>query len=158
MCTRCTLRQAVQNSARGAGSHANRDRNRQRRLLTNMGWTMDCLGHAGKLVRGIGWREQGLTRNSATKTLTACTQMRIRQRKNWQPAHRCEFSNEDIDSLHADANSTAQELTACTQMRIQQCATACASCWFDLARSETWTKDYPRHVSDSTDDAARAGR
>jgi hypothetical protein len=35
---------------------------------------------------------------------------------------------------------------------------ACASRWFDLARSETWMKDCPRHVSDSTDDAARAGR
>jgi len=43
-------------------------------------------------------------------------------------------------------------------MRIRQRATAFASRWFDLARSETWTKDCPRHVSDSTDDAARAGR
>ena len=86
------------------------------RLLTNMGLTMECPSQAGKLVRGIGWREQGLSRNSAAKTLAACTQMRIRQR-----------------------------------------ATACASCWFNLARSETWTKDCPRHVSDSTDDAARAG-
>jgi len=28
--------------------------NRQRRLLTNIGLMMDCPGHAGKLVRGIG--------------------------------------------------------------------------------------------------------
>jgi hypothetical protein len=69
-----------------------------------------------------------------------------------------EFGSEDIGSLHADANSAAQELTACTQMRIRQRATACASRWFDLARSETWTKNCPRHVSDSTDDAAIAGR
>ena len=54
---------------KGAGSHAisgrNRQRrlmrlkvrqreNRQRRLLTNMGWTRDCPSQAGKLVRGIG--------------------------------------------------------------------------------------------------------
>uniref|UniRef100_A0A3N7F3V2 Uncharacterized protein n=1 Tax=Populus trichocarpa TaxID=3694 RepID=A0A3N7F3V2_POPTR len=29
-------------------------KNRQRRLLTNMGWTRDCPSQAGKLVRGIG--------------------------------------------------------------------------------------------------------
>jgi hypothetical protein len=69
-----------------------------------------------------------------------------------------EFGSADIGSLHADANLAAQELAACTQMRIRQRATACASRWFDLARFETWTKDCPRHVSDSTDDAARAGR
>ena len=69
-----------------------------------------------------------------------------------------EFGSEDIGSLHADANSAAQELAACTQMRIRQRATACASQGLDLARSETWTKDCPRHVSDSIDDAARAGR
>jgi hypothetical protein len=33
-------------------------------------------------------------------------------------------------------------------MRIRQRATACASRLFDLARSETWTKDCPRHVRD----------
>jgi hypothetical protein len=33
-------------------------------------------------------------------------------------------------------------------MRIRQRATACVSRWFDLARSETWTKDCPRHVRD----------
>jgi hypothetical protein len=33
-------------------------------------------------------------------------------------------------------------------MRIRQRATACASRWFDLARSETWTKDCPRHARD----------
>jgi len=54
--------------------------NRQRRLLTNIGLTMECPSQAGKLVRGIGRREQGLLRNSAAKTLAACTQMRIRQR------------------------------------------------------------------------------
>jgi len=54
---------------------------------------MDCPGHAGKLVRGIGWRELGLSRNSVAKTLAACTQMRIRQRRNWQPARRCEFGS-----------------------------------------------------------------
>jgi hypothetical protein len=69
-----------------------------------------------------------------------------------------EFGSEDIGSLHADANSTAQTLAACTQMRIRQRATACASHGFDLARFETWTKDCPRHTSDSTADAARAGR
>jgi len=69
-----------------------------------------------------------------------------------------EFDSEDIGSLHADANSAVQELAACTQMRIRHRATACASRWFDLAQSETWTKDCPRHVSDSIDDAARAGR
>jgi len=69
-----------------------------------------------------------------------------------------EFGSEDIGSLHADANSTAQTLAACTQMRIRQRATACASHGFDLARSETWTKDCPRHTSDSIADAARAGR
>jgi len=131
MCMGCTLRQAVQNRAWGCWQPCQQGQksaaqicaavgsskeNRQRRLLTNMGWTMDCPGHAGKLVRGIGWRELGLSRNSAAKTLAACTQMRIRQR-----------------------------------------AAACASRWLDLARSETWTKDCPRHVSDSMDDAARAG-
>jgi hypothetical protein len=69
-----------------------------------------------------------------------------------------EFGSINIDILHADANSAVQTLAACTQMRIRQRATACASRWFDLARSETWTKDCPRHVSDSTDDAAKAGR
>jgi hypothetical protein len=39
-------------------------------------------------------------------------------------------------------------LAAYTQMRIRQRATACASRWFDLARSETWTMDCPRHVRD----------
>jgi hypothetical protein len=34
-----------------------------------------------------------LSRNSAAKTLAACTQMRIRQRRNWQPARRCEFGS-----------------------------------------------------------------
>jgi len=67
--------------------------NRQRRLLTNIGLTMDCPGHAGKIVWGIGWRELGLSRNSAAKTLAACTQRRIRQRRYWQPARRCEFGN-----------------------------------------------------------------
>ena len=53
----------------GAGSHANRGQksaaqiyaavgsskeNRQRRLLTNIGLTMECPSQAGKLVRGIG--------------------------------------------------------------------------------------------------------
>jgi hypothetical protein len=68
-----------------------------------------------------------------------------------------EFGSEDIGSLHADANSAAQELTACTQMRIWQRATACASQGLDLTRCKTWTKDCPRHVNDSPDDAARAG-
>jgi len=54
---------------KGAGSHAisgrnhqrrfmrlkvRQRKNRQRRLLTNMGWTRDCPSQAGKLVRGIG--------------------------------------------------------------------------------------------------------
>jgi len=69
-----------------------------------------------------------------------------------------EFGSEDIGSLHADANSAAQELAACTQMRIRQRAAACASQGLDLARSKTWTKDCPRHTSDSTADEARAGR
>jgi len=43
-------------------------------------------------------------------------------------------------------------------MRIRQRAMACASCWFDLAQSETWAKDCPRHMSDSIDDATRVGR
>jgi hypothetical protein len=73
----------------------------------NMCWTMDYPGQAGKLIRGIGWRELKLSRNS-----------------------------------------TGQTLEACTQMWIQQRATACASRWFDLARSETWTKDCPRHARD----------
>jgi len=38
---------------KGAGSHANSGKNWQRRLLTNMGWTLECLSQAGKLVRGI---------------------------------------------------------------------------------------------------------
>ena len=59
-----------------------------------------------------------------------------------------EFGSADIGSLHADANLAAQELAACTQMRIRQRATACASRWFDLARSKTWKKDCPRHVRD----------
>jgi len=69
-----------------------------------------------------------------------------------------EFGSEDIGSLHADANLAAQELAACTQMRIRQRAAACASQGLDLARSKTWTKDYPRHTSDLTADEARAGR
>jgi len=69
-----------------------------------------------------------------------------------------EFGSEDIGSLHADVNSAAQELAACTQMRIRQRAAACACQGLDLARFETWTKDCPRHVSDLTDDAVRAGR
>jgi hypothetical protein len=77
---------------------------------------MECPSQAGKLVRGIGRRELGLSRNSAAKTLAACTQMRIRQR-----------------------------------------AAACASQGLDLARCKTWTKDCPRHVNDSPDDATRAG-
>jgi len=68
------------------------------------------------------------------------------------------FDSEDIGSLHAYANSAAQEFTACTQMRIRQRAAACASQGLDLARSKTWTKDCPRHASDSTADEARAGR
>jgi len=40
---------------------------------------MECPSHAGKLVRGIGRRELGLSRDSAAKTLAACMQMRIRQ-------------------------------------------------------------------------------
>jgi len=28
--------------------------NQQRRLLKNMGWTIECPNQAGKLVRGIG--------------------------------------------------------------------------------------------------------
>jgi len=68
-------------------------KNRQRRLLTNIGLTMECPSQARKLVRGIGRRELGLSRNSAAKTLAACTQMRIRQRRNWQPARRCEFGS-----------------------------------------------------------------
>jgi hypothetical protein len=69
-----------------------------------------------------------------------------------------EFGSEDIGSLHADANSAAQELAACTQMRIRQRAATCASQGLDLPRSETWMKDCPRHVNDSTDDVARVGR
>jgi hypothetical protein len=68
-------------------------KNRQRRMLTNIGLTIECPSQAGKLVRGIGRRELGLSRNSAAKTLAACTQMRIRQRRNWQPARRCEFGS-----------------------------------------------------------------
>jgi len=68
-----------------------------------------------------------------------------------------EFGSADIGILHADVNSAAQTLTACTQMRIWQHATACASHGFDLVRSETWTKDYPRHTSESTADATRTG-
>jgi len=61
-----------------------------------------------------------------------------------------EFGSADIGSLHADANSAAQAA--------RRCEFGSAGCtWFDLARSETWTKDCPRHVSDSTDDAAKAG-
>jgi len=69
-----------------------------------------------------------------------------------------EFGNEDIGSLHTDANSAAQEVAACTQMRIRQRAAACASQGLDLARSKTWTKDCPRHTSDSIADEAKAGR
>jgi len=69
-----------------------------------------------------------------------------------------EFGSEDIGNPHADVNSAAQELAGCTQMRIRQRATTCASHGFDLARSETWTKDCLRHTSDSTADEARAGR
>jgi hypothetical protein len=69
-----------------------------------------------------------------------------------------EFGSEDIGNLHADANLAVQELAACTQMRIRQRAAACASQGLDLARSKTWTKDCPRHTSDSTADEARAGR
>jgi len=68
-----------------------------------------------------------------------------------------EFDSEDIGSLHVEANSAAQELAACTQMRIRQRAAACASQGLDLARCKTWTKDCPRHVNDSPDDATRAG-
>jgi len=57
-----------------AGSHANRGINRHRRLLTNMGLTMECPSQAGKLVSSIGCRG-------------------IRQRRNWQPARRCEFGS-----------------------------------------------------------------
>jgi len=60
--------------------------------------------------------------------------------------------------LGLSRNSAAKTLAVCTQMRIRQRATACASQGLDLARSKTWTKDCPRHVNDSTDDAARAGR
>jgi hypothetical protein len=67
------------------------------------------------------------------------------------------FGSEDIGSLHAEANSAAQELAAYTQMRIRQRAAACASQGLDLARFETWTKDCPRHVNDSLDDATRVG-
>jgi len=31
--------------------------------------------------------------NSAAQELAACTHMRIRQRRNWQPARRCEFGS-----------------------------------------------------------------
>jgi len=68
-----------------------------------------------------------------------------------------EFDSDDIGSLHAEANLAAQELAACTQMRIRQRPAACASQGLDLARCKTWTKDCPRHVNDSLDDAARAG-
>jgi len=46
-----------------------------------------------------------------------------------------EFGNEDIGSLHVDANSAAQELAACTQMRIrcpQQLVQVRGSTWHDL--------------------------
>jgi len=92
-------------------------KNRQRRLLTNIGLTMECPSQAGKLIKGIGWRELGLSKNSAAKTLAACTQMRIRQR-----------------------------------------TAACVSQGLDLTWSKTWTKDCPRHTSDSTADEARADR
>jgi hypothetical protein len=63
---------------------------------------MECPSQAGKLVRGIGRRELGLSRNSAAKTLATGTVE--------------EFGSEDIGSLHAEANSAAQELAACTKM------------------------------------------
>jgi hypothetical protein len=50
-------------------------------------WLDDGMSKPGRKTR------QGLSRNSAAKTLAACTQMRIRQRRN--------------GSLHADANSAA---------------------------------------------------
>jgi hypothetical protein len=40
--------------SKGTGSHANSGINRQYRLLTNMGLTMECSSQAGKLVKGIG--------------------------------------------------------------------------------------------------------
>jgi hypothetical protein len=55
-------------------------------------------------------------------------------------------------------NSAAKTLAACTQMRIRQRAAACASQGLDLTRSKTWTKDCPRHTSDSTADESRADR
>jgi len=39
---------------KGAGSHSNSGINQQRRLLTNMGLTMECPSQVGKLVRGLG--------------------------------------------------------------------------------------------------------
>jgi len=112
LCRGWSLRCAVQICAAVGSSKENQ----QCRLLTNMGWMMDCPSQVRKLIRGIGWWELGLSWNLAAQTLTACTQMRI-----WQHA------------------------------------TACASRWFDLTRSETWTKDCSRHARDSTADATRTG-
>jgi len=55
-----------------------------------------------------------------------------------------EFGSEDIGSLHADANSAARSSLCKSLARLG-------------TRCKTWTKDCPRHVNDSPDDAARAG-
>jgi hypothetical protein len=57
-------------------------------------WLDDGMSKPGRKT-GQGHRQtrKGLSRNSAVKTLAACTQMRIRQRRNWQPARRCKFGS-----------------------------------------------------------------
>jgi len=130
---------------KGAGSYANSGINRQRRFV-RLKVRQRKIGSAD-CWRTLVWRwnVQARQENSLghRQTRTGAVE---------------EFGSEDIGSLHVNANSAAQELAACTQMQIRQRTTACASQGPDLARSETWTKNCPRHVNDSIDDAARAGR
>jgi len=140
----CTLRQAGQNSPEGVGSHANRGEIGSADLC---GCRFVKRKSAAQIV-DEHWLDDGLSRpRRKTRQGDRLTRTRAVE----------EFSSEDIGSLHAEANSAAQELAACTQMRIRQRATACASQGLDLARCKTWTKDCPRHVNDSPDDAAKAG-
>ena len=57
-----------------------------------MGWTMECPDQTEKLVREIGWRELGLSWNSAAHILAACTQIRIRQHVTARGSHGFELT------------------------------------------------------------------
>ncbi|XP_011005375.1 PREDICTED: uncharacterized protein LOC105111649 [Populus euphratica] len=125
-------------------------------MLTNIGLAMECSSQTRKLVRGIGWRELGLSRNAAAQigdVYGLGDGMSKRDRKTRLGYGRTrigavkEFSSADTRSLRADGNSAAQDLAslhadvnaavqtlgparscefgsegigACTQMRIRQ--------------------------------------